>query len=237
MVTIKIYVEGQSSDYQETKEALTISDPDYSSFAKSFNKLLNSAFDDEKVQVKTISGLGYTCAAKKVKLDSSSLGLIDLDYIYKSDKSDKLSISVSSGKKQFFNTDEINYAREKIKSNNLVKGILDRVFFMVQAMESWILSQPEVITKVYVSQKINKELISENPSLKGINCETIVNPDEVLDKILNEYFWDKKKGKKLKYIKGKNAYLFIEKLDINKLRNDFSDVEMLLNAIKLRSEH
>jgi predicted transcriptional regulator len=60
-----------------------------------------------------------------------------------------------------------------------------------------------------------------------------LNPEFVLDKILQRYFVVKKgdRKKKLKYGKLKHSPDLIEKLDLKKLRNSFEDVESLIQKI------
>ena len=111
----------------------------------------------------------------------------------------------------------------------------DRVFFMVQQMEAWILSQPmrlqEGLSKRY--EKHTDFDMATDPLIAGIDVQTISNPSQILDHLLKKHFHELKNGvrKELKYGKLKNSYLLIALLDITELRNNFIDVENLLRKI------
>lgn len=88
-------------------------------------------------------------------------------------------------------------------------------FFMVQAMEAWFLSQPEILNDFYKTDlKIPKR-----------NASDIPKPDDVLENLT-------KTTKKGKYHKVNHAVELLSKLDIVRLKEDFSDVKNLIDALK-----
>ncbi|MEA5425617.1 DUF4276 family protein [Arcicella lustrica] len=180
---------------------------------ESFHQLLSAGLDNtDKISIEIDTKGSFTSVLKAIKanngLSSDTLALLDLD----GDESQR-------------DTRIAQYRLEEYR--NLV-------FFMIQTMESWILSQPDAIEKTFVSyDKIIDSPISENILLKGLVPQSIDQPDKVLNSLLQEYFQYEKGGKikKVKYGKLKNSYLLIEQLDINELRKQFADVNNLLNKI------
>jgi hypothetical protein len=111
------------------------------------------------------------------------------------------------------------------------------IFFMIQKMEAWILSQPDKIEMCFADQKQNEQIdISEDEHIRDQRPENIAFPDDVLNTILSRYFKFEKNGKtkKLKYRGGKLKLApdLIAHLDIHRLANDFEDVKRLLNHIQ-----
>lgn len=104
---------------------------------------------------------------------------------------------------------------------------------MIQTMETWILSQLNVIENCFEGMKINDTDLQEDTRIKGLDLLLISKPDKLLNTLMIENFEQEKRGKKkpLKYGKLKNSYLMIEKLDINQLKIDFEDVKNLLDRI------
>jgi Domain of unknown function (DUF4276) len=106
------------------------------------------------------------------------------------------------------------------KANRLATFKLpeSKTFFMVQAMKAWFLSQPDILNDFYKTDlKIPKRNASEIPK-----------PDEVLESIT-------KTTKKGKYHKVNHAVELLSKLDVNRLKEDFSDVKDLIDALKKAS--
>ncbi len=172
---------------------------------ESFNKLLNQGLTNEKVKIAAIPAYSISNAVKLRKVNS--LLLIDLD--------------ATKDKKQ-----------QRINDNHLT-DIQDCVFFMVQEMEAWILSQPNVIEESFKKFKKNELLLSEDDSISNKHPENIAKPSIVLDTLLQRYFAYQKgaKIKKLKYGKLKLAPALIERLDIQQLCETFEDVQLLMKKI------
>lgn len=98
----------------------------------------------------------------------------------------------------------------------------DNVFYMIQEMESWFLSQADILDTFYgidgfgkkVSEKIVKKRITD-----------IANPDEELIKIT-------KNTKRGQYHKIRHAVELLKLLDATKLENDFTDFKRLIEKLK-----
>ncbi|MDR6560193.1 MULTISPECIES: DUF4276 family protein [unclassified Arcicella] len=180
---------------------------------ESFHQLLSRGLNNtDKIRIEIDTKASYTSVIKAIKsgkeVSSNTLALLDLD----GDESQR-------------DTRIVQYGLEEYR---------DFVFFMIQTMEGWILSQPDAIEKTFVSyDKIIDLPIAENELLKGLLPQSISQPDKVLNSLLLEYYQDERGGKikKVKYGKLKNSYLLIEQLDINELRRQFADVNNLLNKI------
>ena len=115
----------------------------------------------------------------------------------------------------------------------------NRVFFMIQKMEAWILSQPDVLEKYvkkeYLTYKRRREgkAIEDDNILKNKHPKDIEEPDKKLHTLLGRYFVEKDK-KKVKYeSKLTTGAALLELLDIQKLSNTFTDVKKLLEAIEM----
>ncbi|MEA5460142.1 DUF4276 family protein [Arcicella sp. LKC2W] len=202
VVTIKVFFEG-GADPKSNPNADTFDNTNR--LREGFNKLLNSEFEEERVRIQAEPAYSITNVVKI--REPNSLLLIDLD-----DSKDK--------------------KKDRIENSNL-SDIEKFVFFMVQRMESWILSQPEVIEDVFAYYKNKASHIKDDNLIYNKHLEVIRNPDDVLNTIFQRYFIIIKGGKekKLKYGKLKHSPDLIEKLDLQKLRNTFEDVESLIQKI------
>lgn len=104
------------------------------------------------------------------------------------------------------------------------------VFFMVQEMESWILSQPDKIEKCYQHLKRVKlaDVFGEDEILQQ-HPEEINKPSDKLATLLGRYFRVEKRGqwKKKKYKKLKDGADLLELLDFSELMLVFEDVSAL----------
>ncbi len=109
----------------------------------------------------------------------------------------------------------------------------DNVFFMVQEMEAWIISQIDKIDTYYEGKFIRqkKELVlSEHVKIKNIHPEDINKPSTVLKEILGQYFRTKH-NKKKKYGKLKDGADLLSILDANNLQKTFIDFDELIKTI------
>ncbi|MDO9614499.1 MAG: DUF4276 family protein [Bacteroidota bacterium] len=172
---------------------------------ESFNKLLNSGIKQNTIRIEAIPAYSITNAVKIRK--NNSLLLIDLD-------------GFSSLKEK------------RLVDNNLI-DIREFVFFMVQMMEAWILSQPDKIEKCFAHLTKSQNLLKDDPLICGIEPERILSPDRALKTLLSRYFKYRKGDciKKLKYEKLKIAPDLIELLDIRELYDTFIDVKTLIDKI------
>ncbi len=115
--------------------------------------------------------------------------------------------------------------------------IPDQVFFMVQAMEAWILSQPQAIEKTFAHLKTTATSISDEAALQIAHPEEIYRPAFELKVILGRHFEDNKAGKKtkLKYGKLVEGSQLLEALDIHALSKTFPDVQLLLERVSKKA--
>ncbi len=117
----------------------------------------------------------------------------------------------------------------------------NRVFFMIQEMEAWILSQPD---KIYLFSETEK-LIRKNPEkkledsrfLKNRHPEQISIPSRVLDTLFRQFF-DKVKirqgsirttGKR--YVKSKDGPKLVALLELENLMKCFDDVQKMVDCV------
>lgn len=117
-----------------------------------------------------------------------------------------------------------------------------KIFFMIQEMESWILSQIDKIeyfgkTEGLIRKK-NNEDINNNSLIKNKHPEEIQKPSEKLDTILRQYFdvvkirrgKERKIGKR--YSKAKDGPKLIGLLNLQILMQDFDEAKRLVDYIK-----
>ncbi|MFM2268770.1 MAG: hypothetical protein RL757_2211 [Bacteroidota bacterium] len=205
MVTIKVYVEGGTIDQNASDADINNSAALRQSLSELFNRFGQQTF---KIECEMCGS--YTKAVKQFKesIDITALLLMDLD-------------------------DLPSNRAEKIRQLQL-EGEQNRVFFMIQEMEAWFISQTDLIAVSLKERGYETKLendLSEDESIKNVEISTIKKPSILWTRLIPNYFFEVKNGieKPLKYGKLKNAPMFIRFLDINRLRNDFIDVENLLN--------
>lgn len=110
-----------------------------------------------------------------------------------------------------------NTKNEKLNSMGLEPKV---VFFMVQEMEAWFLSQHEVLDKHY-SKEVSEHLPKKH-------AKDIATPSSVLKEMVAKHAT----GANKEYHKVKDAAMLLQKIDIRRLRNDFTDVENLVVALQ-----
>lgn len=207
MVELKVLVEGGVHP-NDNQNADTVDNS--ASLRESFRKLLSKGIErNEKVRIVVDMQGSYMNAAKNFKNTSKNTCLlIDLD--------------APPSKKE-----------EKLLQLKLTER-KDDVFFMVQTMETWILSQVAVLDECYGDFRKTKLDLKQYIKLQNADIQQIAKPDALLNTLLFENFEQIKgdKIKPLKYGKIKNSYLLLEKLNINTLKKDFEDVFLLLKKIK-----
>ncbi|MBG0764934.1 MAG: DUF4276 family protein [Tissierellales bacterium] len=209
MVTVKIVVEGGIMPSSNI-EAQTIANSER--LRESFYKLLVQVIEPEYFNLQIEMGAGEKNACKifkrTVNENHCSL-LIDLD-----------------------GGEEI---RESRLSDLEINDYSEFVFFMIQQMEAWILSQPVSIDKgmTFFTREKQEKVLSEDPIFSYLPYE-ISQPASKLNTILSRYYSFQKRGvkKKKKYGKLKDAPLFIENLDAKELAETFEDVANLFRFIE-----
>jgi len=90
------------------------------------------------------------------------------------------------------------------------------VFYMIQEMEAWFLSQPQILDEFYAT-KISTKIPKKNP-------QEIKEPDKVLMKLT-------KNTKKGTYHKVNHGTQLLELLDANQLENRFSEFKDLIEKL------
>jgi hypothetical protein len=115
---------------------------------------------------------------------------------------------------------------ETERENDLESEILleyrNNVFYMIYEMESWFLSQPDILDKFYGLDNNKKKVSEKIPKKKAIE---ISHPDEMLMRIT-------KNTKKGEYHKIKHAVELLQLLDASKLEIDFWDFRKLIERLK-----
>jgi hypothetical protein len=210
MVEIRIVVEGGVLQHINTSAA-TINNSE--KLREGFYKLLSKVVQPDNFNLVIELGASDKNAAKSFKkyatINPNTALLIDLDGS-KSTIGQRLSdLGVS-------------------KLNN-------RVFFMIQEMEAWIISQPDAIEECYKTRYIREKagIKLEDDELFKVHPEEIKKPSEKLKVLLGKYYSEMKGNvkKKKKYGKLKDAPLLIENLDISKLTETFDDINSLKKYI------
>ena len=102
----------------------------------------------------------------------------------------------------------------------------ENVFFMVQTVEAWFLSQPQIIEAQYGTYKENATKIAVLLE-KYPNYEAIEKPKDVLTTLLYECFIAAK-------YRPKQEAALVERLDIDLLKNTFSEARNLFERIYLK---
>ncbi|MCC7430316.1 DUF4276 family protein [bacterium] len=110
--------------------------------------------------------------------------------------------------KKFLLIDFIDYSKDKSLQEKLKTE--KNIFFMAQKMETWFLSQPQILDKIFETGSY-----FEN-KLKNINWKNFSEPDKELENLL------KNSPSKKNYSKTKTAPKLLIKLDIKKLAEFFS---------------
>lgn len=103
-----------------------------------------------------------------------------------------------------------------LRKNGLLKS-KKVVFYMIQEMEAWFISQPEVLDRFYneeISKKLKKKAASEYSE-----------PDKELQKLT-------KNTKKEAYHKVRHGAQLLTFLDADKLYKDFPDFKRLIDQLK-----
>lgn len=97
----------------------------------------------------------------------------------------------------------------------------ESVFYMIQEMEAWFISQPALLDKFYGSQISNKLAIKP--------ATEVSEPDKELQRITK----DTKKGT---YHKIRHGAELLKLLDVNKLSNDFPDFKRLVECLQYSTD-
>jgi hypothetical protein len=226
MVEITLWIEGgilppQNSESTTRDPALAATLDNAANLRESFKKLFRPVIDEEKFRFIPQLGAGKNSTAKlfKLSLDKPhALFLRDLD-------SNPLQR-------------EACIAQICIYLEIADTVLQDKIFFMVQEMEAWILSQPDIIPeaieKTFSGIKTNVDFQQAYTKLlRGKSISLVSHPNMILRTLLKQTFVivKSKKTKKLEYGKLRHSPSLIELLSIEKLIDDFEDVRALVNRM------
>jgi hypothetical protein len=216
MIDITIYIEGVPSTNQVagTPEVLTMGNA--ASFRESFYKLFSQQLSPKKFNL-MIQTFGSVTLTDKMlnhieKKGINAVVVIDLD-APKSKKDERLQ-------------------RYEVQHQ-------DQIFFMIQEMEAWILSQVDKIEQFGANEglirKKRDEDIASNPLIKNRHPEEISKPSEKLDTIFRQYFdkLDRQgRAKAIRYSKAKDGPKLIGLLELDVLMLHFDEVKRLVDYIQ-----
>ncbi|MBV6429621.1 MAG: hypothetical protein KIPDCIKN_04186 [Haliscomenobacter sp.] len=213
MVSVTIYIEGGTVNANESAEAQTIDNS--SVFREGFHKLFSQKFaeDDFDLIVQPIGPISQTKNYLKRLIDDEIDGviLIDLD-----------------GPK--------NQKNDRLQSYSPLDT--SRLFFMIQEMESWILSQPEKLDEHAenegLTRKRRNEEIENDPLIRNTHPEELSDPSGKLNTLFRKYFSIEKnrRGKVKKgpksYSKTKDGPKLIGLLNLDSLIEVFDEANNLI---------
>ena len=207
MVNISIFIEGGALQ-NDNVNVQTIDNSE--KLRESFHLILSQVISSDKFNITTKLGSSNKQTIKffkkKIQNNKNSLLLIDLD----GNKSQKANRISEFGLIDYYN----------------------KVFFMVQEMEAWIISQINVVDSYYedkYTRKKSDKILSEHKKIKNIHPEDIKKPSVVLKEILGQYFSRRdNKNRNKKYSKVKDGAELLSLLDSNELRKTFTDFDDLI---------
>jgi hypothetical protein len=208
MVKIEIFVEGNAAENPRMPQLLVTNG---SGLRQGFSALLRQKVSEDAFDLKISMQDSITKAVPNFKKNVGKIPnlllLIDLD----APKSERA---------------------KRLKDNDL-DGFSDRVFFMIQEMEAWFLSQPDAIEKAFLLN-LKKPNIAADNNLQNKLPSEIKKPSRVLATIFKRHFEITERGaiKKKEYKKGSDAQRILQQLNLEKLANDFGDVARLLEKIE-----
>ncbi|MCI5120719.1 MAG: DUF4276 family protein [Candidatus Electrothrix sp. AUS4] len=122
----------------------------------------------------------------------------------------------------------------------------EKIFFMIQEMEAWILSQPDKIEEFGEIQGLTRKRaggsINNNPLLKGKHPEQLSRPSGKLATIFKQYFdvvkvrRNKERTMGKRYSKTKDGPKLIGLLELNRLMECFDEAKRLISYVERQSE-
>jgi len=226
MVTVSIFIEGdnpENSFFEQISEARksvlsaleTVSAQ--STFREAFNILFSQAIN----------------RGSEIKIETLSIGTKKMSEVNKSAL--KLKLEENPQSCLLLDLDTANSERENMILNNFNEFETNRLFFMVQQMESWIISQPNCVIKYYnlFYKKINRKInFTEHKFYYSEDFENINKPEDKLSEFI-KYFWQENtSNKKAKYHKTRIAPSLIKLLDFSELTINFVDAKLINGFIK-----
>jgi hypothetical protein len=117
--------------------------------------------------------------------------------------------------------DSPEQAREADLEANNLSAYHESVFYMIQEMEAWFLSQPEILDGFFGPDDNGKKVSDKLPKQKAIE---IIDPKNVLKNAT-------KKSKKGEYHEIKHGVELLKLLDLQKLEDTFADFQKLISRL------
>jgi hypothetical protein len=213
MIDITIYIEGVKSD---NPAVMTVDNT--AVFRENFHKLFSQQLSSEQFNL-IIQPFGTITQSRKM-----------LEHIEKQGINGVLLIDLDAPKEQ------------RVERLNQYEPFdTSKIFFVIQEMEAWILSQVDKIEEFarnegLIRKRVNED-IQSNPLIKNIHPETISKPDEKLDTIFRQYFdivkirGDKESRKGKRSSKTKDGSKLIGLLELKILMQDFDEAKRLVDYI------
>ncbi len=214
MVDITIYIEGVQS---ENPAVLTVDNS--AIFRENFHKLFSQKLSSAEFNLR-IKPFGTITQARKM-----------LDHIETQGINAALLIDLDAAKEK---RDE--------RLNQYKPSDTTKIFFMIQEMEAWILSQVDKIEEFGKNERLIRKRMNEdinnNSLIRNKHPEQINKPSEKLDTILRQYFdvvktrrgKERKKGKR--YSKTKDGPNLIGLLELQILMQYFDEAKRLVDYIR-----
>lgn len=211
MVNVSIFIEGGVLP-NENVDVQTIDNSER--LREGFYSIFSQMLSPNKFNVSIKLGSGNKQTVKffisKIHKQPDSILLIDLDDFNsaKHNKLDELGLS--------------NYEKN--------------VFFMVQEMEAWIISQIDKVDLFFRDRFFRKKVdiqLSSDRKIKNNHPEDIVKPSRVLKEIIGRYYsYYQNKKRNKKYSKLKDGADLLSILDSNELQKTFNDFNNLIVRIE-----
>lgn len=215
MVTITIYVEGGRLDGDQSAETIS----NNALFREGFHRLFSQVLDEESFSL-VVQPIGSVTRARNYLRRATysrdpALVLIDLD-------------------------GPPSVRQERISRFQGLDTSL--VFFMIQEMEAWIISQTEVIEAYaksrWLLRKHPGEKLEEDQLLACRDPQEIEKPSEKLNNLFRKYFravrqrGGERSEKLRNYSKTKDGPVLIGMLNLTHLMEDFSDAAGLVKKVQ-----
>ncbi|GHT39895.1 hypothetical protein AGMMS49965_07230 [Bacteroidia bacterium] len=218
MVEITIMIEGGVLEHENIDVATRDNSESLrQSFHRIFTELLGS---EVKIIVQPLAGNKNAARIFAKSFDSNAFLYTDLDDI-------KAHID------NWFNKLEIDE-----KPIIFGESKKEKIFFMIQEMEAWILKQPEIIELWGKNNNYKRtnpdEIISNHSLISRKDIESIEKPSTALSTIIKHFFSRNVNGqfKKVRYGKLKTAPNLLDCLDVEKLKNSDSEIDRFYQYVK-----